>query len=142
MSITHDVLLPLRIRRTAKLIGASVLSRRPEISEILQRTDGLLGRRTLAASVVATRADSGVATRDEDRLVDAGSLVFLLVLYNHMNREKLGVARGSREENLHIIKQNAVDMLVRVVDVRYVLHVSSQSVHPKGGFHSVVKSMM
>ena len=48
-----------------------MLSRSPEISEILQRPNGFLGR-TLAPSVVAARGQSGGAgARDEDGRVNA-----------------------------------------------------------------------
>lgn len=50
-----------------------MLPSRPEISEILQWPNGLLGRGTLAPSVVTTRPDSAVAARNEDGRVDAVS---------------------------------------------------------------------
>lgn len=65
----HEI-SPFQVRHTTKLIRTSVLSRCPKVSEILQWSNGLLGR-ALAPSIVATRADSGVGARNKDGLVDA-----------------------------------------------------------------------
>lgn len=121
--------LPLNVRRAPRLVRTSMLPCRPKISEVLQRSNGPLGRRTLAPSVITTRTDSAVAAQDEDGCVDAA----VLISCQCNSSRQGGKGKGQcGKGGLHIIKQNAVDMLVCVVDVRFLSNVSQPILFNKG----------